>query len=300
MHPLPGPDDRRRLRPLRRPDASVQIGLGSRSIRLLGLTDAECRWLATVDPARSLTDTVALATLEGIDPTRATEVLDRLVAGGLLHPSASAPPHVAVVGAGALPGLLVDGLRQSERVQVHRVRPGGEDETAVDLAVCVGPAPPTAETIRPWLRAGVPVVPVWCLSEQASIGPLLRPGAGPCLHCLDLTRAEVDPGWPWLTAQLTPTGIGSLETVDATPALRFLAAGLTTSLVLDHVGGRLGTPEWSFEIGVPGPTLERHRWPVHPGCGDCSPEPETPVTLVPTPDDDASDPIPRWRETMAG
>ncbi|EKA59873.1 hypothetical protein B277_15872 [Janibacter hoylei PVAS-1] len=42
--------------------------------------------------------------------------------------------------------------------------------------------------------------------------------------------------------------------------------------MLDHVAGRLGTPEWSFEVAMPGPTLERHRWPAHPRCPECGDE----------------------------
>lgn len=297
MH-LPGPGTAPHLRPLRRPDGSVQIGLGARSVRLQGLTDAECRWLTGVDPTRALTEAVSTATLEGIDPGRATGVLDRLVTSGLLDPgSTGAPPRVAVVGSGALPALLVDGLRQSERVLADRVRPGGE-HGATDLAVVVSARPPAAESVRPWLVARVPVLPLWCLHEQASIGPLLLPGHGPCLHCLDLTRAEVDPAWPWLSAQLDRPGITGPDPVGGLPAVRLLAAGLTTTLVLDHVGGRLTTPGWSFEVATPGPTLERHLWPVHPGCGRCN---APSLRVVPTPvDEGGSSPDTGRDDTMAG
>lgn len=297
MHP-PGSGNTPHLRPLRRPDGSVQIGLGAHSVRLQGLTESECRWLTGLDPTRALTEAVSTAALEGIDPGRATGILDRLVTGGLLHPATTdGQPRVAVVGSGALPVLLVDGLRHSERVLTSRVRPGGEG-APTDLAVVVSATPATPESVRPWLAAGVPVLPVWCLHEQASIGPLLLPGRGPCLHCLDLTRAEVDPGWPWLSAQLARTGVGGPEPVDGLPGVRLLAAGLTTTLVLDHVGGRLLTCEWSFEVATPGPTLERHLWPTHPGCGQCSPPP---LQVVPTPTDEGgSGPDTGRTDTMVG
>lgn len=299
MHPHPGHGSQPHLRPLRRPDDTVQIGLGPRSIRLRGLSDTDCRWLASLDPGRALSEAVAAAALEGIDPAHATQILDRLVTGGFLHPTADAGrASVAVVGSGALPALLVDGLRQSERVHPHRVRPGGEAETPADLAVVVSTAPPTPETVRPWLRAEVPVLPLWCLPDQASIGPLLHPGRGPCPHCLDLTRAGVDPGWTWLRAQLTRTRVTGPEAVDGLPAIRLLAAGLTTTLVLDQVGGRLTTPGWSFEVATPGPTLERHRWPTHPGCPECWPPP---LRVVTGPTDEGGSSAGSGREdTMAG
>lgn len=299
MHHQPGPDAVPHLRPLRRPDGSVQLGLGSGSLRLRGLSDAECRWLTGLDPTRALSEAVATAALERIDPARATEILDRLVTGGLLHPVPDGrPPRVAVVGSGALPSLLVDGLRQSERVLTSRVRPGGEGEEPTDLAVVISSTPPGPEAVWPWLAQQVPALLLWCQHEQASIGPLLLPEGGPCLHCLDLTRAEVDPGWPWLSAQLTRPGITAPEPVDGLPALRLLAAGLTTTLVLDHVSGRLGTPEWSFEVATPGPTLERHRWSAHPGCPSCTPQP---LRVVPTPTDEGgSSRDTGWDDTMVG
>lgn len=297
MHPLPPPGSHH-LRPLRRPDGSVQIGMGPRSVRLLGLTDSECRWLAALDPGRALTEAVAAAALERIDPGRATEVLDELVGCGLLHPSEGLDlPEVAVVGSGALPALVVDVLRQSERVRTTRVRPGAEGELPADLAVIVSGAPAAAEATLPWLGDRVPVLPVWCQSEQASIGPVLLPDRGPCLTCLELTRTGVDPGWPWLRAQLSRPVVTGPDPVDGLPAIRLLAAGLTTTLVLDHLGGRLTAREWSLEVATPGPTLERHRWPAHPGCPECG----SPPGRAATPEDEggASDPT-GWRDTMAG
>ena len=309
MHPLPRSSSQPHLRPLRRPDGSVQIGMGARSLRLIGLTDEECRWLAALDPVRGLTESMTTAALEGIDPGRATEILDRLVAGGLLHLVTDAvPPEVAVVGSGALPALLVDVLRQSERVHATRVRPGaetvatpglggGEAAAPPHLAVVVSSAPASPEATSPWLAAGSPVLPVWCLPEQASIGPLLRPERGPCLACLELTRVGVDPGWPWLRAQLSRAHVTAPEPVDGLPPIRLLAAGLTSTVVLDHVGGRLTAPEWSFEVATPGPTLERHRWPTHPGCEEC----RTPRLRAAAPaGDGGSSTRSGWDDTMAG
>ena len=299
MTHLPRPE-RPRLRALRRPDGSVQIGVGPGAARLIGVTEAECRWITSLDPDRPLTEAVTAATVDGIDPVRATEVLDRLVGLGLLHPVRGSALHrIAVVGSGALPALLVDVLRQSERVVVSRVRAGAERDAATDLAVVVSAAPTDPGTVLPWLGSSVPVLPLWCLRDQASIGPLLHPARGPCPHCLELTRTAVDPGWPWLRAQLTRPHVAGPEPADGLPGLRVLAAGLATTLALDHVGGRLSAPEWSFEVATPGPTLERHRWPAHPGCR-CAPG-GTRLRAVATPTDDGGpDDHSGWGDTMAG
>lgn len=298
MPPPNHPPREARLRPLRRPDGSVQLGLGPRSVRLLGLTDAEVRWLAAMDPGRALTQAITTAALEGIEPARATDVLDRLVAGGLLSPVAvDRLPIIAVVGSGALPALLVDVLRQGEQVSVSRVSAGGEGGDP-DLAVVVSSAPADPAAVHPWLSAGIPALPLWCQPEHASIGPVIAPGGQPCLHCLDLTRITVDPDWPHLRAQLIRPRITGPEATDGLPAVRLLAAGLTTALVLDHVAGRLATPEWSFEVATPGPTLERHRWPAHPQCPECGDDAkEGPATPTPRArSSHRSD----WGDTMAG
>lgn len=294
----PGPLRRARLHPLRRPDGSVQLGTGPRATRLLGLSDDELRWLATLDPGRALTEAVTTAALEGIEPTRAADVLDRLVALGHIAPVDTArPPRVAVVGAGALPALLTDVLRQGEQVDVTRVRPG--DATSVDLAVVVSPAPADPAAVHPWLAAGTAALPLWCQAEHASIGPVITPEGRPCLHCLDLTRVGVDPDWPYLRAQLVRPRVAGPEPADASPAVRLLAAGLTTALVLDHLAGRVTTPEWSFEVATPGPTLERHRWPAHPGCPECG-DPRPRAATGTTTEGGSAAPVSGWDDTMAG
>lgn len=303
MHPPTHPPREARLRPLRRQDGSVQLGVGPRSVRLIGLTDAEVRWLAALDPRRALTEALTTAALEGIEPARATDVLDRLIAGGLVSPvDGDRLPSVAVVGAGALPSLLVDVLRQGEQVGVTRVRAGGEGGPA-DLAVVVSHAPADAASVHPWLTSGTPVLPLWCQPEHASIGPVIAPAGRPCLHCLDLTRISADPDWPHLRAQLTRPRVTGPEPADGLPAVRLLAAGLTTALVLDHVAGRGAAPEWSFEVATPGPTLERHRWPAHPSCPECG-EPgravRRPRPGITTPGDRGSSDRSGWDDTMAG
>ncbi len=295
--PFEPPPRRARLRPLRRPEGSIQLGVGPHSVRFEGLTDAEVRWLAALETRCVLRDALAGAALEGVDPARAEQVLDRLLAAGLLTPAPDAGALVAVVGSGALPALLTDVLRQGEDTAAVRVRPGGERETSADLAVVVGAGPLDPSAASAWLAADTPVLPVWSQPAQASIGPLLTPEGRPCLRCLELTRAGLDPGWPWLRAQLTGRAVSSPEPVDGEPALRLLAAGLVTSTVADHLAGRLREPDWSIEVALPGPTLERRHWRHHPECPACAPFVREGVA---NPDHEASSTDPEWPDTMAG
>jgi bacteriocin biosynthesis cyclodehydratase domain-containing protein len=52
------------------------------------------------------------------------------------------------------------------------------------------------------LAADVPHLPVHLHGDRVTIGPLVLPGQGPCLACVHATRADADPEWPLVAAQL--------------------------------------------------------------------------------------------------
>jgi hypothetical protein len=102
-------------------------------------------------------------------------------------------------------------------------------------------------------------------------GPLVLPGRSPCLRCLDLTRTDLDPGWPVLAAQLAMPSRSRLVcdgplavAVAAQAALQVLALvdGTTDPAA---VGGTL-------ELALPDWRWRRRSWPVHPDCGCVLPE----------------------------
>ncbi len=88
------------------------------------------------------------------------------------------------------------------------------------------------------------------------------PSAGrSCLRCLDLHRADRDPGWA-LAAQLASTPPATACAV----SLLLTATGYAVGEALSQLDG--GTPETlggSVEVVAPG-TLRRRYWPPHPRC----------------------------------
>jgi hypothetical protein len=113
---------------------------------------------------------------------------------------------------------------------------------------------------------------------DVSVGPLVVPGDGPCLRCLDLHRADLDPQWPALAHQLAGSGstasdgagIGAGEV----PAVAAVCAGLVTAAVLAHLdGGATPLRGATFEVAVPHAIPLRREWAVHPACG-CPARPE--------------------------
>ena len=96
------------------------------------------------------------------------------------------------------------------------------------------------------------------------VGPLVRPGASPCLNCLDLHRSDRDPDWGAIAAQLHT----SPELPEAVTAATVLAgAAFAAEEVLTHIdGGRPSTLGATVEISAPGRSTRR-QWSQHPACG---------------------------------
>lgn len=95
------------------------------------------------------------------------------------------------------------------------------------------------------------------------VGPFVVPGAGPCLRCLDLHRADADPSWPTIAAQLHDGGIA-----DEAGPVAAVCAGLGTAAVLAHLDRVRGLPPGvTFEVSLPDAVPRRRTWAVHPECG---------------------------------
>ncbi|MGN9766185.1 TOMM precursor leader peptide-binding protein [Micromonospora sp. SD12] len=189
---------------------------------------------------------------------------------GHVHADLAGPVRPAdLVGTGIPAAALGRPLAPAVRDAVERAAPGTATgplrRARVDLVVQLGTDRPAAllaaghaQRRQPHLllglREGVPVV-----------GPLVRPPAGPCLHCLDLHRADRDPDWPALAAQLA-SDAGEQACATAT----LLAAGAYAAAeALAQLDG--GTPETlgcAVEITGAG-RFRRRAWPPHPSCG-CS------------------------------
>ncbi len=98
------------------------------------------------------------------------------------------------------------------------------------------------------------------------VGPLVLPGRTACLHCLDLTRTDLDPDWPTLANQLArPSEVRVACDGPLALAVAAQAAGQVLALVDGtadpaSVGGTL-------ELALPDWRWRRRTWPVHPDCG---------------------------------
>lgn len=129
--------------------------------------------------------------------------------------------------------------------------------------VYVGPAPGLAATLMatktPYLLAAV-------RETRGIVGPLVLPGITSCPRCHDLTRAEKDPGWPLLAAQLSAGRPGVVPACDI--ALATMVAAIAAGQVHDHLAERMvATLGATLEIPLPDWRMHRRPWRINPACG---------------------------------
>ena len=118
------------------------------------------------------------------------------------------------------------------------------------------------------MRDGIPHLAAAASEAIGVVGPLVLPGRTSCLRCLDLTRAERDPAWPLILAQLTGGGADppACDTVLAA-AVGALAAAQALDFV-DRPASASAVANGTLELVLPGWQWRRRTWRPHDRC-DC-------------------------------
>jgi bacteriocin biosynthesis cyclodehydratase domain-containing protein len=98
------------------------------------------------------------------------------------------------------------------------------------------------------------------------VGPLVEPGRSACLRCLDLTRAERDPAWPLILAQLTELAADP-PACDAVLATAVAAQVTAQALAFVDRGGAPAVTNGTLELVLPGWQWKRRSWQPHGRCG---------------------------------
>jgi hypothetical protein len=116
-------------------------------------------------------------------------------------------------------------------------------------------------------RGGVPHLAAAASEAIGVVGPLVLPGRTACLRCLDLTRAERDPAWPLILAQLTGGGADppACDTVLAA-AVAAQAAAQALAFV-DRPASASAVSNGTLELVLPDWQWRRRSWAQHDRCG---------------------------------
>jgi hypothetical protein len=173
---------------------------------------------------------------------------------------------VLVVGRGSLPAAITTVLRRagaSAACAPEDVVEGADADVALTVLTGTHALDPAAG--EPWRRQGTPVLPVVLHPTQVVVGPVLGPG-GPCLRCLDLTRADLDPSWPMLLGQLAAPAVGGGPDVSGETSLVWLGASMAAMAALAVVDRRSVPRGRSLEVGLPWPCVRQREWRQHPRC----------------------------------
>lgn len=184
-------------------------------------------------------------------------------------------PEAAAVGAASVDrsrravialdadGIVAERLAASLTALGHDVAPVDEvDPARVDLAVIATAWVISPPRYLPWLRSDVPHLAVVFDESGARVGPLVEPGTGPCLRCLDLSRRDADAAWPVIAAQLAG------RAASLTARVAHDATALAASVVDDRISrGITDLSAASITLPKPGDEPRRQPHPPHPGCG---------------------------------
>lgn len=182
-----------------RSPTELQFGLERQVLVLGDLSPTEERAIAALEIGVSRAGLDALLPHAHEQP-RALDVLLERLKPVLRSPRAAPSPRIPIALDGRGPTaarigavLAASGFDvTSDIADVDRVR----------MAVIVAQFAIRPERHGRWLRRDVPHLPVVFSDLSATIGPLVEPGDGPCLGCVELHRRDADQAWPALATQL--------------------------------------------------------------------------------------------------
>jgi bacteriocin biosynthesis cyclodehydratase domain-containing protein len=135
-----------------------------------------------------------------------------------------------------------------------------------DFAVLVGRHP--LELRASLMRERIPHLAAAADEAIGIVGPLVVPGRTACLRCMDLTRADRDPAWPLILAQLLGRQPDP-PACDAPLAAAVAAHAAAQALAfIDRPSEAGAVANGTLELVLPSWQWRRRTWPPHPDC-DC-------------------------------
>ncbi|MDE9365851.1 TOMM precursor leader peptide-binding protein [Luteipulveratus sp. YIM 133132] len=246
---------------------SVHVSLSRlRAMVLDGLAPAETGFLLGLGATSSAALRAAAA--HERTPDGARSPLERLARAAESAASAALVPHrVAVTGSGAMAAALGELFATGRGTVVDPPSPGPHPDLRASgagpaIVICVSSEVVDLVRAQEWRATGTTVVPVVERGDRVAVGPVLRPGRGPCARCLELYQVGREPGRAALAAAL----LDAPQLADGDPALTALAAGLTALTTRSELAGS-GPPDGvGLVASLPSGTVTHHRWPQHPEC----------------------------------
>lgn len=237
-----------------RTPTSVQLGVDPPVVILDPVSELDERLLAALAVGVSESGLAMIA--RGHDDEREA-LLDR-VARALEPPQAGrAVPTVAVSSTGPF-GPELCGLLASCGIRTI----GADTDELPDLAVVVGHHVLAPGLHAHWLRRDVAHLPVVFTDRAVHLGPVVEPGSGPCLLCLELHRRDADSAWPAIASQLL-----GREGTSESPLSGREAAVAAARIVITRLHDGAVHQHETLRIEAATGQRSRHGVDAHPECG---------------------------------
>ncbi len=181
----------------------------------------------------------------------------------LLARRSAFPVHV--LGTGRVAGTIAE-LLTCAGLAVQAGRSGRPARSAPEpgLTVLIGRA--ELELTDSLRRSRQPHLAVSADEAIGIVGPLVRPGVTACLRCLELTRADHDPAWPLILAQLSGRR-AQPQACDAALAAAVAAQAAAQAVAFaDRAPLAEATANGTLELVLPGWQWRRRTWLPHRAC----------------------------------
>jgi bacteriocin biosynthesis cyclodehydratase domain-containing protein len=249
-----------------RSPTSMQLGIDAPRIVIEDVGAGEERLIAALQRGISPSGWSMLARDAGVTEERARGLL------ATLEPLLGAPPPIAsgrvlVLGEGAIATALAALLHDAGRLA--RPDEGRPAVVALVAAWVIGP-----EDGQHWLRRDIPHLPIVASDRSVTIGPLVEPGAGPCLYCGQLTRTDADPAWPAIAVQLWSRAAPRHSALTVSAVASFAARRLIARLESGAPGENEPADPRTWRLADEGGTISVVPQLRHPRCS-CAAPPES-------------------------
>ncbi len=290
------------LQPLWRDHDTVQIGVDPRRAVAISGTPRAADVIRLLDGSRSRDQIVAEASQRGVPGAITERVISLLAAAGAIidYPAdalRSMPRELRqylapVFATASLSNQDADGgaqlLARRSAATVHicgngqiadrigdlltrsGVAAGVSDsgrpaeDGAPDLTILVGYRQP--EQLAELRRERLPHLLVCVREAIGVVGPLVQPGLTACLRCLDLARADRDPAWPLILAQLPAS---RMDATAGDPVLAAAVAAQAAGQALafaDRSQRAAAAANGTLELALPAWQWRRRTWQPHRAC----------------------------------
>lgn len=194
----------------------------------------------------------------------------------ITRPADTAPAGLTSADVGRRRQDAAEAAARRASSSVRARPPRGRDRP--DLAVLAADGLVAPAATDPLVRRGVPHLFATVREGTGVVGPLVLPGRSSCQRCHDLRRADRDPAWPSIAAQLAGAGPRDTPPCDVVLATAVAAhAALQVLAFLDSPEGDDGTDraavgpplavDGTLEISQADGRVRRRSWSMHPLCG---------------------------------